>query len=386
MVIPAKISIYIIKHFLIAVLVSLFVFSLLIFIIDIMELVRRSHNKEIPFSIIIKLAFLKYPLMGQKIMPFIILIGAIITYTKLTKSQELIVIRASGVSIWQFLLPSCFAAFVIGVLMFTIINPISCKMIAKYEIIEGKYFKGKNSYLDISKYGIWLRQKNTTYTRDNLPRKNGETIIHASSAEGSEDIVLSNVTILVFDGKSSKEYKFSRRIDAAIANLLPDYDNDGNIGFWHLKNVLITSPNGISTKHDEYFLETDLTVNDIHDSFASPATISFWELPGFVETLKKSGFSAIPHKLYWHNLLTTPFLYSSMIFIAALFSMRPTRQGGAGMLVTGSIITGFVIYFFTNLISSLALSSSLPIIVSAWIPVAAFLLLGGGLLLHYEDG
>lgn len=384
--IPTKISIYIVKHFLIAVFVTLFVFSLLIFVIDIMELIRRSHNKEIPFSIILKLAFLKYPLMGQKIMPFVILIGAIITYTKLTKSQELIVIRASGVSVWQFLFPSCLAAFIIGIMMFSVINPIACKMIAKYEIVEGKYLKGKNSYLDISKYGIWLRQKNTTYTRDNLPKKDGETIIHASSAEGNNEIKLKDVTIFVFDNVSNKQYKFSRRIDASIANLLPELDNDGDIGFWHLKNVLITSPDGLSVQHDEYFLETDLTVDDIHDSFASPATISFWELPGFVETLKKSGFSAIPHKLYWHNLLTTPFLYSSMIFIAALFSMKPARQGGAGMLITGSIITGFVIYFFTNLISSLALSGSLPIIVSAWIPVVAFLLLGGGLLLHYEDG
>ncbi len=362
------------------------VLSVLIFTIDTLELVRRSQNYEIPFGTILQMSLLKYPLMGQKIMPFVVLIATVMTYSKLTKNSELIIVRSMGVSAWQFLLPSYVTAFLIGVMMFTVINPISCLMIAKYQRMEGKYLQGKNSYLDISNDGIWLRQRNTKYTRDNLPSNSGETIIHAKRAEGKEEIKLSGVTIFVYEYLPDGNAKFVRRIDAQNAYLLTEYDRLTQDGFWHLNNVIITSTEGKNSHHEEYFLETNLTVSDIQDSFAEPETISFWQLTSFIETLKKSGFSAIEHKLYWHSLLATPFLYASMIFIAAVFSMSSNRQGKTGLLLISSILSGFLIYFFMNLISSLGMSGALPVMVAAWLPVVACLFLGIGLLLHFEDG
>ena len=35
-----------------------------------------------------------------------------------------------------------------------------------------------------------------------------------------------------------------------------------------------------------------LTTGQIQDSFASPMTLSFWQLPSFIHTLEKAGFSA----------------------------------------------------------------------------------------------
>jgi len=49
------------------------------------------------------MTIMRLPSSAQKIYPFAILVGGMITLTRLTRSHELIVARAAGVSVWQFL-------------------------------------------------------------------------------------------------------------------------------------------------------------------------------------------------------------------------------------------------------------------------------------------
>lgn len=373
--ISLKLSLYIIRLFLSNVLTALLTFMVIILLIDALEILRKASDKNIPTLIILQMVLLKFPLMGQKIMPFVMLIGAVLTYRKLSNASELVVIRGAGISVWEFLAPTLTCSFAIGILVTTVINPLSAVMISRYERLEGKYFHGKDSYLSLSSSGLWLRQSNALYTNKD---DRGEVIIYAQNidktSESAGEIKLYDVTFFVYARKD----KFFRRIDAKEATLLQNY--------WHLKNVIITSPESISTKVEEYFLETDLTVNDIHNSFASPDTISFWTLPGFISTLTKSGFSALPHRLHWHSILTNPFYYAAMILIAALFSLTPPRQGRVGLLITAGIVTGFFIYFMSNLVLSLGLSGNMPVMLAAWAPTGVSMLIGVLLLLHFEDG
>ncbi len=48
-------------------------------------------------------------------------------------------------------------------------------------------------------------------------------------------------------------------------------------------------------------LPTDLTVDRVQESFASPDTLSVWALPGFISLLERSGFSAIRHRLHFQT-------------------------------------------------------------------------------------
>jgi len=368
---PITLSLYIIRHFLMQFLIAFMTFATIIMLIDILELLRRSADKDVSFGTIIYMAMLKFPNMGQKVLPFIMLVGAVLSYTKLTRHQELSVIRSAGVSVWQFLMPTILTAFLMGLLVIIVINPISTSMLAKYERVESRELETKTSFLALSNSRIWLRQKNFSQSKGS---KWGEIIVHSRSFDGVDDIELREVIIFIF----SKDGEFLQRIDAKSGKLLN--------GFWHLKNVIITSSNSLSEKHDEHFLETDLTSKDVKNSFASPKTISFWELPDFIDTLQKSGFSAIEHRLHWHKILSSPIFFASMILIAAIFSLRPTRQGRTGLLITSSIMTGFFIYFLSDLISSFGLSGSMPVAFAAWAPTFVVMLTGIGLLLHFEDG
>jgi len=370
MKVPITLWFYIGRQFLISVGIVFAVFATIVILVDMVEILRRSYSKEIPLGTILQMSLLKFPLMGQKLAPFAMLVGAVMAFSKLTRTHELIVARSAGVSVWQFLLPAIVSAFVMGILMVAIINPIACAMIAKFEQIEGKYFEGQISSLSVSSSGLWLRQKNDS---TNLGFDKGNSIIHALRA-GEEEGELYDIIIFVYEEKD----KFVKRIDARRAKL----END----FWHLKGVTITEPNKVTRHINEYFLETELTLDDIYNSLASPEIISFWELPAFIDTLSETGFSTVRHELHWHTILLSPFFYVTMIFIAALFSLRPPRQGRVGILISGSIVAGFLIYFLTDLVLALGLSGTIPIILSAWAPVAITAFIGTTLLLHMEDG
>ena len=133
-------------------------------------------------------------------------------------------------------------------------------------------------------------------------------------------------------------------------------------------------------------IETHLTPENIQDSFGPPETLSFWALPKFISVLEKAGFSALRHRLYWHTQLAVPLLLCAMVLLAATFSLRPARRGGAGISVVCGVATGFLLYFLSDVVSALGVSARVPVVLAAWAPAIVSCLLGTAMLFHLEDG
>lgn len=333
-------------------------------LIDAIELLRRAVSKDVPFYLIIEMIILKLPMISQKTIPFAILIGTVLTFSRLSRSQEMVIARSSGISVWQFLAPSLFVSFIIGVVAITIFNPIACAMLSRYEKLEDKTFSGRSSVMAVSKSGLWLRQKESD---------GGETVIHslrASNLEGK----LSGVILFFF----SPDGRFIKRVDAEHALLTPN--------MWKLENVTLTNPNENVQRLAHYELPTTLTLNQIQESFASPETLSFWALPNFIATLQDAGFSALRHQLYYRSLLALPFFLCAMVLVGALFSLHIPRLAKTGRLMAGSIITGFLIYFLNDVVSAFGLSGAIPLSMAAFAPISIIILISLGFLLHLEDG
>lgn len=362
---PITLSLYIGRKFISGVAIVFATIMAIIFLFDFVELMRRGLAREVPVGIIIQMGLLKLPSMVQEVLPFAVLLGGILSFTRLTATSELIVTRSAGVSAWQFLMPAFLAVVAIGIFIMAVFNPISAIMLSRFEQVEAKYFKGTTSMLSVSSTGLWLRQQNTG--------GEGKTIINALRVS-HETMELFDVTIFVFDNAD----KFTQRIDAKSMRL--------NKGYWSIKDAMLTVPGTPVVARKDYNLSTALSADQIQESFSAPETISFWELPGFIRTLKEAGFSAIRHTLYWHSVLSTPFLLCAMVFFAAVFSLRPPRQGKIGMMMSGGILSGFLIYFLSDLVSAIGLSGSIPIILAAWAPVGISIMLGTALMLHIEDG
>ena len=364
MQVPGELSLYLGKQFLKNVAVIFGVLMTVVFLIDFIELLRRGSGKDgVDIFVILQMVLLRLPNLAQKLLPFVTLFGGMLTFFRLSKSSELTVIRATGVSVWQFLFPSLFIAFIAGIVVLTIINPIGAAMQSQYDQMEAKYFDKRSSLLALSSNDLWLRQVDDK----------GLSVIHARGAL-NQGIDLTDVIIFEYDLNDS----FTGRIDAARAILHP--------GYWDLENVVITGPNRPAVRQDHLRLPTSLTAAQIQESFASPATLSFWDLPDFIATLEHAGFSGDRHRLHWYSLMAGPILMFAMVLVAATFSLRSLRQGRTALLVLGGIATGFAFYFMTDIIYALGLSGNLPIILAAWIPAIAITLFGLAMMFHLEDG
>ena len=337
----------------------------IVFLLDFIELLRRGSGKDnAHFTVLLQMALLKLPNMAQQILPFAVLFGSMLAFTRLTRTNELVVARAAGVSVWQFLMPALMVAIALGAFKVTVLNPLSSVLIERFHALEDTVLRNRaDSFLSVGSGGLWIRERDD----------DRQIVVHARSAS-EQTASLGQVMVLAFD----REDRFERRIDAREAKLLD--------GEWVLFDVVLTTSENRPERLESIRLPTNLTIENIQDSFASPETMSFWELPGFIRILENAGFSAVKHRLYWHALLASPLLMTAMVLIAATFSLRLTRRGGTLVWASSGLFFGFLLYFLSDIVFALGLSARIPEVLAAWTPATVTMLLGMTSLLHLEDG
>jgi lipopolysaccharide export system permease protein len=297
-------------------------------------------------------------------MPFTILFGTMLLFWRMTRSNELVIARAAGVSAWQFLTPAIAMAFVIGVVAVTVFNPIASVLQARYEALEARVLQTSANNMTMSHTGFWLRQSDDT---------GAAAVIHADTMRAPHT-QLTNVTVLTF----AKDTQLTGRIDAKSASL--------GQGSWLIENGSRWTPTQQSVPFREFDLPTNLTPSKIQEGFAAPETMSFWQLPGFIGLLERSGFSAQRHRLYFDALLARPFLFTAIVVIAAVFSLRMQRRGGVGWMIGAGVGCGFALYFLSDVVLALGLAAAIPVALAAWIPTGVSWLIGASLVFHLEDG
>ncbi|WP_341898369.1 LPS export ABC transporter permease LptG [Ferrovibrio terrae] len=357
-------SLYFGRHFLVAILTVLVVLAVLAFSFDAVEMLRRASGRaDATLDLVFEMSLLKLPSLMTKLFPFAVLFGGMLALSRLTRSQELTVSRAAGVSVWQFLFPGIALALLLGIFLVTVYNPLSAAMLARYENIDAKVMRGRTSMLAVSSSGLWLREADAS----------GQVVVHALRV-AQQGVELRDAILFYYEGRDT----FVKRIDASVAYL--------DQGHWRLQNAIVSYPNRAAERYENLTVPTTLTYDRIQESFASPATISFWELPSFIATLESAGFSAMRHRLHFYTLLASPVLLCAMLLIAASFSLRLTRRGGIGTMLAGGVAAGFLLYFTVELMQPFGLNGTLPVPLAAWAPTAVFVMLGISLLFHLEDG
>ena len=76
----------------------------------------------------------------------------------------------------------------------------------------------------------------------------------------------------------------------------------------------------------------------------------------------------------------------AMVLVGAGFTMRHTRFGKTGLAVLAAIMMGFGLYYVRNFAQILGENGQIPVLLAAWAPPIASVMLALGLLLHMEDG
>ena len=332
----------------------------LVFLLSFVEQLRRTSGVA---GLAIELAILQLPFLIQKTLPFIILFGSMMAFWRLSRTNELVVARSAGISAWQFLLPAVLVGAAVGGMQTTVFNPLASSMLARYEQVDAEYLRHATSRLSVSPTGVWLRQGS----------EGGQTVINAQRI-AQDGAKLLTVIFFVFENPD----RFISRIDAESAEL--------KNGYWLIRNANLSTLDEPRKYVDEYKVDTDLTPDKIADSFASPETLSFWAIPGFLEALEAAGFSGHRHRLYLHSLLAMPLLLGAMVLFAAVFTLKIGTRTSATRTIGAGVICSFLLYFLSDVINAMGLSGGLPAVMAAWSPAALATMLAMAMVFHLEDG
>lgn len=311
---------------------------------------------------VLYLTALRLPLILQQTIPFVALFVGMTTLIALNRKSELVVARAAGISVWQFMMPFVVGALLIGLVTTLVINPMAAWGQSQALNIESTWREASNRRQETAAVP-WLRQ-----------------------ISGKDDVVIGGRTVLD---------NGTLITDAVLIH----FDSDGRIilrqdarsaklkdGYWLLTDVTETRPGEVPARLATAKVSTNLKQEFVQQRLAQPETVAFYDLSQKIAVARSFGVSTKALETQFHSLLSLPFLLVAMTLIAATVSLKFSRFNQSRSVILGGILSGFVLYVVTTLVKAFGSSGVVPPFVAAWVPVVVAMALGATILLHQEDG
>ena len=157
-------------------------------------------------------------------------------------------------------------------------------------------------------------------------------------------------------------------------------------GVWVLRDARVYALASLAGEAAEFYLKTSLTPEQVRESFATPETVPFWELPQYIQIAEHAGLVAAGYRLQFQKLLARPFLLAAMVLLAAAVSLRFFRFGGVQKMVLSGVAAGFLLYVLSKVTEDLSKAELMHPVAAAWLPVLAGGVTGFIALLYQEDG
>ena len=362
-------GVYFAKRFLRLTLSIFLLFFFLIVAVDMIELSRQlGQVKDGGFLDILLVSVFRAPAFAENVLPFSILFGASATLILLNSRLELVVARASGVSVWQFLFPIALAAAALGLFGSLAYNPLSLAGQSASKSAEAALFgKVKGAFSNKSK-NFWIR----------LGQESGDVVVRAKVSQNN-GMQLTAVTAYRFD----KEGGVAERFDAESARFVEDEAEENH---YLLTGVTRSIPGEKGVESKSYPLKVNITRSQLQADQTEATNISFWGLDEQVERAISSNKNTLPFLTRYQSLLSQPLLFVAMVLLAATVSLRFARFGINGKAILGGVLAGFVLYVLSKLVITFGSNGLVPPTIAAWSPALVASLIGVTVLLHQEDG
>ena len=335
-------------------------------VLDSVELTRRlARHSQGDISLALVMAAYKLPDVGFQLLTFAVLIGAVWLLWRMSQNRELIILRASGLSVWQFLTPIMTVALCLGIARPVALNPLGSIFLRQFQVIEGRYLGAgeENARINVTQTGLWLRQ----------PHQDGYAILNAARVDAMA-LRFREITLLVFNDDNV----LLRRIDA------PEMRFED--GAWVFPSANILTPDGGMIPLSYYQLPAWITPHDLLSSSLQAESVSFWQLPERIRIMNEAGFPTAALRMHYFSLLADPLLFLGLVLVASVISMPRSRRQAAWKLPVLTIAAALCIFFIGDVLKAFGISDLLPIPLAAFAPAALTTIAGIAGLLYTEDG
>lgn len=364
MFIPKTLFIYNFKNYIVSLIITICLLMVCIFFANIFDILNRFKSDFLPVTIVMQLSLLKLPLILSETLPLALLISAIFYFENLSKNNEMLIMFSNNISIWQLLQPLIIVSFILSIVSILFLQPITAFSINKSDSIERRINKTNNFS------GIILSDKGIVFSES---YNNDKRVIIAKSININQK-EFNNVTILTFNN----DYNFTTRIETNSLKL--------SDGYFFIKSGTITKDLKDYIDLKEYYIKSNLVIENIVSNFTKPENIPFWQLGKTYSKLSSSGLNSGKHISYYYKLIFRPFYFAAIILVAAVFINVNTRNISNFKLVGVGIIIGLVIHSLSQIFSAFIISKQMSYSSSQLMPILLITALSSYAIVNKFEG
>tara|TARA_Y100001970_G_scaffold172863_1_gene211265 strand:+ start:969 stop:2048 length:1080 start_codon:yes stop_codon:yes gene_type:complete len=325
----------------ITIIITLIFFSLG-FILNLFEEINFFKDYDVGIDVPIFMSALFVPNFIYNIFPFIILVSGLWFFLKIKKSDEIIAIKAAGVSNASVISVPCILSFILGIFFVTSITPITSELLKKYESLKNSYEKEQESLASVTVNGIWIKEKNF--------------MIQALSLS---DNTLNDVSIYIFD----EEYNFIKKIESEEVDI--------STTNWLLRDAKITDQEGSSITENagNIYFQSLYNFEKINSLYSNLDTVSFWNIKQEIQLLEERGYSTNEMRAKMHRSFAFPLFLFGMILLSGVFTLGMNIKESNWTYVFIAIITSVLVFYLNDFSAALGKTDKLPIELSVWMPI-----------------
>jgi LPS export ABC transporter permease LptG/LPS export ABC transporter permease LptF len=368
---PLLLDDYVLRTFLTNLLLILASFLVLTIVFTFFELISDIVHNKIHMLTVGEYLINQVPSLLYLVTPLSVLLGVLVTFGLMQKSNEITAMKATGISIYRAVVPILALSLGVAGGLFlldqwyvpyankrveTLKNLIKGRPAQTYSRPDRKWIFGQTS----KKHGSEAQNRKIYYYEFYEPDRN----------------VFGNISSFELDPHT---FQISKRIFAARAHWSDDLQK------WVFEKGWERSFNGDTvTQYQPFEVNTFAELNEPPNYFKKEVRqsqeMSYDELRNYIRDLEQAGFDVVRLKVALQKKIAFPLITLVMAVLAVPFALSMGRKGALSGIATALIIA--VVYWVTSsLFEAMGNVNQLPPLIAAWAPDVIFGLTGGYLIL-----
>lgn len=297
-------------------------------------------------------AFFLYnmPAMVSEALPIAALIAALISLGNLSRYNEIIAMRASGVSLFRIIAPVLAGGILISAGGFINNEYIMPVYTARAGFLKNVEIEKKQQRAVFQHSRLWLRGP-----------ENSIANIELISPDRHDEMLGVNIF------KLNPDFTVRERIKADSLQW--------EQGAWRFKNSRKFKKRGdavVSSSADGEIFNIVAGPDDLSAIVKKSEEMNFAELWEYVKRLKNGGYKAKRYEVELHNKIAFPLSSLLMVMIAIPLSLHKVRSGGAAKGFAFAVLIAFIYWSLMSVGNALGRSGTLPPLEAAWLANVLF--------------
>jgi LPS export ABC transporter permease LptF/LPS export ABC transporter permease LptG len=351
---PSIVDLYVLRRLLYYFISIMVAFLALFEIFTFFELAEDIRRHNVPFMIVIKYFVFLIPYSVYQFTPLGALVSVLVTLGILSKNNEIIAFKASGISLYRIAVPILISGLAIA---------------AGLLILDDTYLPYANQRQDELRAIIKGRPPQT-HTRPERWIFGENSKVYNYDVFDSKEKVFGGLTVIELDPAT---YQMRRRIYATRASWSEAENTWALEGGWvrDFSNGQVTRFNNFKVTS---FPELTEPPAYFHREVIQAFQMSWRELRRYIAGLRSAGFDVSSLTVQWHKKLAYPLIAPISMMLAIPFALFVGSRGAVGGVAIG-IGVGISYWAISALTEAMGGIGQLPPFLAAWSPDLIFFFL-----------